>query len=359
MGAYSQFIHADRRAVSVPKDLVDASGRCVFGTFDREFETMELLSARKPTRAPEALNRLKLTLWEAAEIHLEHGVLLAAVCDMGFFGKILHVFYDKRTKRVYTWDSNLPSADTVIAPNLMNAAVSSAETKHGRVSFENSFERGMCLLQGTHRGGAGFLSYRFALSRISKPSVVSIPMGENRPLYSQKDFFRAEGKLVVNGEEMRCDGCSVAVVDDHRGYYPRRMHYDWVTTLGRYAVNGKEQFFALNLTRNQSTDQERFNENLIWLEGRTSLLPPVEFRKAPKLKDFKNHAEWTVRDKHDMVRLRFHIYGISPMVVHAGIVNIDYYVTFGVLEGYVRDEDGNPYVLDGAMGMGEDKTLLL
>ena len=29
------------------------------------------------------------------------------------------------------------------------------------------------------------------------------------------------------------------------------------------------------------------------------------------------------------------------------------------LEGYIRDEDGNKYVLDGMMGMGEDKTLLL
>ena len=60
-----------------------------------------------------------------------------------------------------------------------------------------------------------------------------------------------------------------------------------------------------------------------------------------------------------MVNLKFKVYGINPMIMHAVVVNIDYYITFGVLEGYLRDESGKKYVLDGMMGMGEDKTLLL
>ncbi len=59
-----------------------------------------------------------------------------------------------------------------------------------------------------------------------------------------------------------------------------------------------------------------------------------------------------------MVNVRFHVQGMNPMVMHAGAVNIDYYVAFGELEGTVRDEDGTEYVLDGMMGMGEDKTML-
>ena len=60
-----------------------------------------------------------------------------------------------------------------------------------------------------------------------------------------------------------------------------------------------------------------------------------------------------------MVNLKFKVYGINPMIMHAGVVNIDYYVTWGELEGYLRDEDGKKYDLTGMMGMGEDKTLLL
>jgi len=60
-----------------------------------------------------------------------------------------------------------------------------------------------------------------------------------------------------------------------------------------------------------------------------------------------------------MVNLKFKVRAINPMVVHALVVNIDYYVAWGELEGYIRDEDDKKYILHGMMGMGEDKTLLL
>lgn len=76
-------------------------------------------------------------------------------------------------------------------------------------------------------------------------------------------------------------------------------------------------------------------------------------------KDFCDHSEWIIKDEHDMVNLKFKVRNMNPMIMHALVVNIDYYVAFGELKGYVRDEDGKKYVLDGMMGMGEDKTLLL
>ncbi len=380
MGDYSKFIDEKRRAVPTPKSMVDENGKCVFGTFDKEFELMELVNLKKPTKAPQFMNRVKLTLWEATEVHLKHGVLLAVVCDMGIFGKTLNVFYDKRTKKVYCWDTNLPSSKTVIAPNLINGAVAEGKTKVSHVKYINNFQDGVCELSGTHKGkclitvpnknkpisksirenkGEATIEYDFKLTRLSKPCVVSIPFGDNRPLYSQKDLFKAEGRLVINGEEMLTDDESTAVVDDHRGYYPRHAHYDWVTTMGKCNVDGEEKWLGFNLTRNQSIDQDKYNENILWLEGKTSILPPVKFTRSPECKDFCDYSEWLVKDEHDMVNLKFKVYNMNPMIVHAKVFAIDYYIAFGELEGYLRDEDGKKYVLDGMMGMGEDKTLLL
>lgn len=326
------------------------------------------------------MNRLKLTLWEATEVHLKNGVLLAVVCDMGIFGKTLNIFYDKRTGKVYCWDTNLKSKDTVIAPNLINGAIAEGQTPVSHVKYVNNFQDGKCELSGNHKGkclltvtrkdktivnaikenyGEATIEYDFILSRLSKPCVASIPFGKNRPLYSQKDFFKAEGRLVINGEEMLTDEDSTAIVDDHRGFYPRRAHYDWVTTMGKCNVDGEEKWLAFNLTRNQSIDQEKYNENILWLEGKTSILPPVKFTRSPESKDFCDHSEWIIKDEHDMVNLKFKVRNMNPMIMHALVVNIDYYVAFGELEGYLRDEDGKKYVLDGMMGMGEDKTLLL
>ena len=196
------------------------------------------------------------------------------------------------------------------------------------------------------------------MERLSKPSL-PFPYSNNRALYSQKDFFKITGKLKINGEEMLTDENTTALIDDHRGYYPRRAHYDWLTTMGKYDIDNKKQLFAFNLTHNQSADEESYNENIIWLENKTSLLPPVKFKQSITCNKFRNYSEWTVKDKYDMVNVKFKVYGIIPIVFDYCLFKLDYYITFGVLEGYLRDETGKKYNLDGMMGLGEDKTLLL
>lgn len=139
----------------------------------------------------------------------ENGVLLAVVCDMGIFGKTLNVFYDKRTKKVYCWDTNLKSKDTVIAPNLINGAVAEGKTPVSHVRYVNDFQDGKCHLKGQHTGkclitvpqkdktivaaikenyGEATIEYDFTLTRLSKPCVASIPFGKTARCTARKTF---------------------------------------------------------------------------------------------------------------------------------------------------------------------------
>jgi len=363
MSDYSKFIAPERRSVPTPKHMVE-NGKCVFGTFDKEFQTMDLMAIPNPTHAPDLFKKLKLTLWEATEVHLEEGVLLAVCCDMGIFGQIMNVFYDKRKKRVYTWAAKVSSKEAIVADNLINGSETKCDAKTLSIHYTNDFQDGKCRLKGWQEAEPGRIEYDFSLTRLSKPSVVSIPFADpaqrHRPLYSQKDFFKCDGWLTINGETFRTTEASTAIVDDHKGYYPRKAHYDWLTTMGVHEADGEKKWLAFNLTRNQSIDQDKYNENLLWLENRTSLLPPVSFSRDVPTLEFKDGALWTVQDEHDMVNVKFHVYDIFRMVTHAKpFVNIEYFVAFGELEGYIRDESGKKYILDGMLGMGEDKDLLL
>ena len=129
--------------------------------------------------------------------------------------------------------------------------------------------------------------------------------------------------------------------------------------MGIHDADGERKWFAFNLTRNQSIDQDKYNENLIWLENRTSLLTPVTFTRDVPTIDFKDHALWKIKDDHEMVNIEFRVDNVFKMITHAKpFVNIEYFVAFGTIYGYVRDEDGRLYVLDGMTAMGEDKDLL-
>ena len=247
MEDYKRFISPKRQSLPTPKSLVN-NGQAVFGTFDGEFEDMDLMDCTKPAGRflPHFLNKYRLSLWEATEVHLDQGVLLAAVCDMGLFGTILILFYDKRMKKVYSWSANLASSRTTIAPNLLNGRVAEASTKNVAIRYVNRFEEGKCSLKGESRSQqTGNIAFAFDLERVSLPSVVSIPFGPNKPLYSQKDLFRATGHLFFNGERFESTSETAAIVDDHRGYYPYRAHYDWLSTMGKSDIDGEPQYFAL------------------------------------------------------------------------------------------------------------------
>lgn len=349
---FQNILSEKRIPVPTPDNVTDEFGNCCFGTFESEFPAMDFLKANHPTSLPNYFNKSKLTLWEATEIVFDKVILLTAVCDMALFGTALTVLYDKRTKKCTAWQEMFPSSKAVISDTLLNGAETYSKGKKNKIHYINRFERGEAIVSGyAFSKTEGAIDYRVKLKRVSKPSIVCIPFDSNRPLYSQKDLFSVEGYLDYNGERFWAEEKTTAIIDDHRGYYPRHAHYDWVTTMGKRTIDGKEQYFGFNLTRNQSINLDDYNENLIWFEGNTTRLTPVVFKhETQKL--------WHIQDIHGMVDIRFEIGDEFLMRVPAKIIDIDYHITFGTLSGFVCDPDGNKYDLDGMPGIGEDKSLI-
>ena len=349
---FKKYLSIKREAAATPDNICDEFGNCYFGTFDKEFPKMDFLKVNKPSPLPNFLNKYRLTLWEAAMINFDKVILLTAVCDMAIFGTVLTVIYDKRTRKCTYWKEAVPSSRAVISDTVINSAETVSKGKRVKVRLINNLERGEIITTGyANDKNAGTVDYRLKLSRVSKPSIVSIPFDANRPLYSQKDLFGVEGYLEFNGERFEATASTAAVIDDHRGYYPRKSHYDWLTAMGTNEKDGKKQYFGFNLTRNQSVNQDDFNENLLWLEGSSSRLTPVIFKhKSPKL--------WHVQDTQGMVDISFELGDEFVMKATTGIINFDYHIAFGEIKGFICDEDGNRYTLDGMHAIGEDKTLL-
>ncbi len=349
---FKKYLSDRRIAVPTPDNICDELGNCCYGTFEKEFPKLNMLKVNKPSPLPNFFNKYRLNLWEAAEINFDKVILLTAVCDVGLFGTALTVIYDKRIKKCTYWKETVRSSDAVIAETLINSSETCSKGKRVKVRLINNFERGDAIVTGyADDKQSGTVDYRLKLKRASKPCVVSIPFDSNRPLYTQKDLFAVEGYLEFNGERFEADASTVAIIDDHKGYYPRKSHYDWVTTMGKKEIDGTEQYFGINLTRNQSVNQDDFNENIIWFEDRISRLTPVIFKH-------KNKNQWHVEDTKGMVDVTFDIGDRFVMKLKTGIINIDYHITFGELRGFVCDEDGNRYRLDGMSAIGEDKSLL-
>ena len=82
---------------------------------------------------------------------------------------------------------------------VINGAVGKAEGPEGYVSYINNFQDGKAHVEAKVESEEGTLEVCVELSRLSLPSVVSIPFEDpavrHRPLYSQKDLFKVQIRI--------------------------------------------------------------------------------------------------------------------------------------------------------------------
>ena len=343
------YISSLRDPIDTPLDLVE-NGECHFGTFKDPFKKMSLLDVKKPCgKMPSFLRKTRFTEWEAFEINMKDGAFVSAIYKTSTLCFNLVVFYDKNENKVYEFQDFGRRSKCHLASSLVDT-VSSFKTKHSEIIIENNFERGECKAKCISKNKKfGQIEYEFEATRVSPPSIASMALGKPNPIYSEKDLFKAKGYIKINGKTYTSDDESTAIVDDHKGYYPYKAHYDWLTTMGKLNIDGEKKFIGFNLTHNQSIDEANYNENLLWLEGESYPLPPVTFKHLDK-------DTWEVKDDYDDVNLVFRINKFYKMMVHLGIIDITYRLPFGVIHGYVKDANGKKYILDGFTGLAEDRS---
>lgn len=273
---------------------------------------------------------------------------------MGFS---IFVWYDKKENKIYSWRNLVPKKKSRVAAQLVDDYCY-LKTKHSEYKIENDFLNGKAHAKGFTKGKNGEFSIDISFDRISPLANGVMPLGKNKDgsfrnaLYSEKDFFKATGTITINGKAYVTNERSVGIIDDHKGFYPFNAHYDWLTTMGQIDDNGVKRYFAFNLTRNQSVDQPKYNENVIWVDNESFPMPPVVFTH----KNGKKKAdEWHVTDEKGLglVDVTFKInrtfYMPIPLLCY-------YALPYGTISGYVTDTNGKKYVVDGMLGIGEDKT---
>ena len=347
---YPDYISPKRIPVDPPEYLVDkTTGEPVFGTFTKEIPNINLLDSKGLYPFGTVFNKIRYTHWEALELHFDECAIVSAVYNMGAIGFTIIVLFDKRTKKIKRWIDIVPGYKAKVAENLIDS-VTSQDSKTMTYYLHNMFHEGYAeaKITGTNKKD-GDIEIDVKITNVSDPSVVNIPFGGGKSLYSQKNLFKAEGKIVLNDETFAANENSVAIIDDHKGFYPFEAHYDWLTCMGTTKVDGKKQIIGFNLTRNQSISQYDYNENWLWLEGKGFPLPPVEFTKLA-------HNKWKVKDSYGKVDLLFEVDATFAILFDKPVLVVKYYLPFGILNGTITNIDGKVYTFDGMLGIAEDKT---
>ena len=324
-------------------------GRQQLGRFSGPPSKTNLIDARF-LRLPRVLRRLRLKEWQAVQLAGPNVFVNVALFDAKLMSLVQAKIYDRERgeKIVHEWKLR-PGAFTV-ADQLLDSTTRYAD-RRGSLAFRNELARGRIeiAIEIAATRDLPRVAGRIELHTDRGAShVASFPFAGDVGMYAHKGLFPVDGELVVGERTYRFTSAdALAILDDHKGYYPYVMRWDWVTSLVH--VDGHARGF--NLTRNQCRDPEQFNENIAWLDDRLGVLPAVEFTRE---RERQPGERWTIRDREGRVDLVFEPTVPGDVDVNAIIVHSRYRGPFGNFRGRLEPEGLAPFSVDGWFGMGED-----
>jgi len=327
-------------------------GKFQFGTYNKSFEKINLLDAEKPLGnfSPQFLKNFKLKEWQAFQIGNERFFMLVAIYNAKFTGVAQFLIIDKKENKQYFYKKQ-PSPSQLHTPERLTNSSAKYESKNLNISV-NYNDKGEITLKASSKNYKNLPDFEaefFASLEEKTPQIVCIPFAENRGMYSQKSAVTAEGKLKI-GENLFSfeKSTSFLILDDHKGFYPNPMVYDWCTG----AKNESEKFIAFNLTDNQSINAEKFNENCLWINDKIYLLPTVKFSRPQGVL-----KTWKINDKEGFIDIKFSPNVDNNFLLNVLIIKSDYYGPFGYFKGFIKTPEGEKIIIDNFYGMGEQKYI--
>lgn len=341
-----------RRVPAPTPPAVVLDGRLQHGNFATPFERIDLLAARVGDRwpLPRPYKLMRLKQWQAVQLGCERCFAIIALFDAKLVGLVRVELYDRERGTKHTFERKVPSW--------------AVKTPEGVLDSEASYEGKGCVVRMRNRWREGRIELRFevqptrehpglqgeivARAEGQQPLVSCLPFGGGRGMVAHKGLLPAEGEIRLGERAFKLtarDGH--LLLDEHQGFYPWEMAWDWATAAGRDRAG---RLVGLNLTRNAALDPEHFNENGFWRDGVLHLLPAVTFAREGEQ---GARERWHVTDRTGLVDVWFDVVVDSRVEVNAGLLRSRYRGPFGTFSGKLHDGEGTELVLDGLFGMGE------
>jgi hypothetical protein len=338
-----------------PDAIVD-KGAFALGRYGTPFRRANMLDVSHPFhfRVPRAIKNWRLKEWQAYQFGDRRWFFFASLYNAKICSIVLFIAYDRERKKRYMIRRLLPGSIFRFSESLTGSDVF---YRGARNLLESACDYDAGAMQLTVVRGSSDperrFSGRFRFScgpKVASPSVVCLPLGLNRAMYSTKILMPMEGEFSIGGESHRFEGPgSMGIIDDHKGYYPYRLRYDWVTGFG---TDAKGRRVGFNLTDNQVRDQAKYNENCLWINNKIWPLPPVKVTRP-----HGSAGEWIIQDMEGMVDLVFLPEVANDMRFNLGVVESDYSGPLGSFKGFIKNGEGAKIQAERLFGAGEKEYL--
>ena len=342
-----------RSVKTTPARMVEEDGSINFGTFLKPFRDANILDSllySAPCKIPDFWKRFRLKQWQHFGIITPSHYLGVVIFDARFMGVSFFYVYDRIKNQRFEHARQLPGSSALVAAQVYDDRCEFA-AKGYQIRFENKLD------QGFHRihidigrnhdlpAVKGEIEVYEDLNSI-EPLVQVSPITAQRPFYTHKVAAPASGTIMIDSREIVLDRKStVALIDEQKTFYPYVSFWKWATAAG-FDSEGRIQ--AFNLCENMIADDEDFNENCFWIDGKIHCLNAARF-------EFENIMQpWKMKTTDGKADLNFVPAGErAEKISVGGLIKSDFHQPFGLYNGTFKDDAGRIYPISNFFGLAE------
>jgi len=330
-------------------------GEPVIGTWNKAFEKVDLLEIRKPNPLPRWLKNYRIKEWQCFLVQNETFFMEAIFCNLKLYRMAQVVLYDKENKKKFVFRKIKPGTGWHLPNSLANSSVDSGSSGFffmihswldaDTISLDINIEA-----TRRHPSLTAHLSYNLNRHEIT-PMVVSLGMPDMRSMYAYKALAPVQGDMVFEGHHFsfKSNTCT-GFFGDYKGFFPHQIHTKMCSAMGfdeEYPRAGGRRF-GFHIAENQTRETNKNNENVFWINGELTPLPPVRIT-MPNGPD----STWVIQDVEGMVDLTFTPKEPNRCGTNLLFTQADFNAPLGFYSGTLVNSDGEKVQFKNLFGVGE------
>lgn len=333
--------------------MVEKDGTIHFGTFRTPFVEANILDAPfdVPRNASMWWKKFRLKEWQHYGVITPSHYFGMVIFDAKFMGVSFFYAYDRLENKRSEHGVQLPGRASRVAAQMYDDHCE-FKKKGYRLYFENRLKDGYHRIIIDIASKSNLPSVQgeiriFEDLNHMEPLVQVSPVTPVRPFYTHKVAAPAEGVIRLAEREINIDRKQdIALIDEQKTYYPYVSFWKWATGAG---YNEYGELLAFNLCQNMIADDEEYNENCMWVDGKIFCLRAARFTF-----DEQNVLRpWKVKTADDSLDLQFIPSGERAEKINAGLILSDFHQPFGLYNGRFKDEGYRIYPLVNCFGLAE------
>ena len=346
----SWFLDTNRKLENPPENLVEG-GRIRLGVFDKPCENVNLLESKVLGGTDKRWwGGPKLQEWMGFGLTHKDWYFGLIIMDLKLFKFATVYALNKKTGESFSHDG-IDSGKSSCVSDTNWQGSSYLKKDNFKMEFIHNLKNGKHKIKVDVREKKNKPAVKMDLDIYQdmtkfQPLVVSMPIEPRHYMYTHKAVMEVSGKVIVGKEtiEYRPD-VDLIVSDEFKSYWPLPKKWTWGTAVGK-SETGRS--IAINMVDYYTENQNTWNENCVWVDGKMTLLGAVKWELDPK----NPMSPWHLREENGKINVVF--YPQAGKTVDLKPVPFEYYQKCGRYEGLIIDGNGEKHEFNDLYGVGEN-----